>query len=69
MQVQNQMMKIVKNIPGPACGDQDQSGTPTTIGAVYISNGVFGNVGGVDTDLDASVYDWRNPVADVSVSR
>ena len=56
-----------ENIPGPACGGG--RGAPTSNGLVYISNGVFGLVGGVDTDLDASMYDWRNPVADVSVSR
>ncbi len=56
-----------ENIPGPACGGG--RGAPTSNGVVYISNGVFGNVGGIDTDLDASMYDWRNPVADVSVSR
>jgi len=56
------------NIPGPACGDQDSSGTETDRG-VYISNGVHGRIGGFDTDLEASVHDWRNPVADITVSR
>ncbi len=56
-----------ENIPGPAC--VGGRGAPTSNGVVYISNGGFGLVGGVDTDLDANVYDWRNPTADVSVSR
>ena len=57
-----------ENIPGPACGGG--RGAPTSNGLVYISNGVFGEVNGITTDLDnQSLYDWRNPVADVSVSR
>ena len=51
------------NIPGPACGDTDRSGTPER-GFVHIHNGVHG-VG----DLDPAVYDWRNPVARVDIRR
>ena len=57
-----------ENVPGPACGGG--RGAPSSPdGRVYISNGVFGEVGDVETDLDPSVYDWRNPVADITVSR
>jgi hypothetical protein len=51
------------NIPGPACGDTDQSGQPEG-GFVHIHNGVHGT-----SDLDAAVYDWRNPVARIDIQR
>ena len=57
------------NVPGPACGGGNRGQNPQD-GVVYISNGVFGEVNGITTDLDnQSLYDWRNPVADISVSR
>lgn len=57
------------NVPGPACGGGNRGQNPQD-GLVYISNGVFGEVDGITTDLDnQSLYDWRNPVADISVSR
>ncbi|MDA0676644.1 MAG: spondin domain-containing protein [Chloroflexi bacterium] len=51
-------------IPGPPCGN---GGVRMTVGAegyVYVSNGIQG-IG----DLDASVYDWNNPVAKITVKR
>jgi hypothetical protein len=51
------------NIPGPACGDMDQSGQPEG-GFVHIHNGVHGS-----PDLDPAVYDWRNPVARIDIRR
>lgn len=49
------------NIPGPQCG-----GTPFSAGLaegfVHISHGISG-----EGDLAASEYDWRNPVARVTV--
>jgi hypothetical protein len=49
------------NIPGPQCG-----GTPFSAGLaeayVHVSRGISG-----EGDLAASAYDWRNPVARVSV--
>jgi hypothetical protein len=51
------------NIPGPACGDTDQSGQSEG-GFVHIHNGVHGS-----PDLDPAVYDWRNPVARIDIRR
>jgi len=51
------------NIPGPACGDTDQSGQPEG-GFVHIHNGMHGS-----PDLDPAVYDWRNPVARIDIRR
>ena len=50
------------NIPGPHCGDSDDSGEAGE-GFVYISNGISGDAG------VPSVYDWNNPVASVVVQR
>jgi hypothetical protein len=52
-----------ENIPGPACGDTDQSGQPED-GFVHIHNGVHGGA-----DLDPAVHDWRNPVARIDIRR
>jgi hypothetical protein len=52
-----------ENIPGPACGDTDQSGLPED-GFVHIHNGVHGGA-----DLDPAVHDWRNPVARIDIRR
>jgi hypothetical protein len=52
-----------ENIPGPACGDTDQSGLPEE-GFVHIHNGVHGGA-----DLDPAVHDWRNPVARIDIRR
>ena len=55
--------ELCANIPGPHCG-----GAPFSAGLaegfVHISRGISG-----EGDLLASDYDWRNPVAHVSVSR
>jgi hypothetical protein len=51
------------NIPGPPCGDMDDSGEAGE-GYVYIGNGISGN-----GDLDSMVYDWNNAVARVVVRR
>jgi hypothetical protein len=50
------------NIPGPPCGDMDDSGDVGE-GFVYIGNGISGDAG------VPSVYDWNNPVASVVVRR
>lgn len=52
-----------ENIPGPACGDMDQTGQLEG-GFVHIHNGVHG----VD-DLNPAIYDWHNPVARIDVRR
>lgn len=51
------------NIPGPPCGDMDDSGDAGE-GYVYIGNGISGTV-----DVDSLAYDWNNPVARVVVRR
>ncbi len=55
--------ELCSNIPGPDCGDMDNSGG-TGEGYVYIGNGIRG-IG----DLDEAEYDWNNPVARVVVRR
>lgn len=51
-------------IPGPACGAGGMHDPMPAEGFVYVSNGVQG-IGG----LDKAVYDWRNPVAKVTIRR
>jgi hypothetical protein len=51
------------NIPGPYCGGaalSDEDGE----GFVHVSNGIHGGA-----DLDPTVFDWRNPIARVSIRR
>lgn len=48
-------------IPGPPC-DNPNERTPTSEGFIHVHNGVHG----LD-DLPTSLFDWRNPVARVSV--
>jgi hypothetical protein len=55
--------ELCDNIPGPQCGDMDNSGA-TGEGYVYIGNGIRGT-----GDLDSGAYDWNNPVARVEVRR
>lgn len=55
--------ELCANIPGPQCGDMDDSGSPGE-GYVYIGNGIQGNA-----DLGEEAYDWNNPVARVVVRR
>ena len=53
-------------IPGPACGGAG-AGVRAPEGAegyVYISNGIHGIA-----DLPSAAYDWRNPVAKITVQR
>lgn len=55
--------ELCDNIPGPQCGGSnvnDDSGE----GYVHIANGIHG-IG----DLDPAAYDWRNPVAQITVRR
>ena len=55
--------ELCANIPGPACGG---SGTDASGGEgfVHIHRGIHG-IG----DLDPAGYDWRNPVAQISIQR
>ena len=54
------------HIPGPTCGGAGPSPGehPDDEGYVHVHRGIHG-VG----DLNASVYDWRNPVAKITVTR
>lgn len=52
------------NIPGPACGGAALSPEDDGEGFVYIHNGIHG-IGG----LDAAIYDWRNPAAQIVIER
>lgn len=60
------------NIPGPRCGGEGHSPVPgpDDEGFVHVSNG-FHELGETDPDgfevLGPAIYDWRNPVAFVTV--
>jgi hypothetical protein len=55
--------ELCVSIPGPHCGGAPFS-PGLAEGYVHISRGISG-----EGDLSASAYDWRNPVAQVSVTR
>lgn len=52
------------SIPGPVCGGEGTSPHAGGEGFVHISRGIHGN-----GDLDLAIYDWRNPVARITVRR
>jgi len=52
------------SIPGPVCGGEGTSPNAGGEGFVHISRGIHGN-----GDLDPAIYDWRNPVALITVRR
>lgn len=52
------------SMPGPVCGGEGGSPGAGGEGYVHIHTGMHG-IG----DLDPSVYDWRNPVAGISIRR
>jgi Spondin_N len=61
------------NIPGPRCGGEGASvASDTDEGFVHVSNG-FHDLGEFDSNgaevLGPQLYDWRNPVAKVSIKR
>ncbi|MBI3546308.1 MAG: spondin domain-containing protein [Gammaproteobacteria bacterium] len=51
-------------VPGPACGGVALSPEDSGEGFVHIHNGIHGISG-----LNAAKYDWRNPVAQVAITR
>ena len=57
------------NIPGPTCGGTGSSPEDDGEGYVHIHRGIHGMYDGSATDLAADVYDWRNPVAKISITR
>ncbi len=52
------------NIPGPTCGGAGPSPEEDGEGYVHINRGIHGIA-----DLAANVYDWRNPVAKIVITR
>jgi hypothetical protein len=54
--------ELCANIPGPTCGGTGSPGQDE--GYVHIHRGIHG-IG----DLNASTYDWRNPVAKITITR
>lgn len=65
--------ELCANIPGPptVCNgtgfvpeETDCTNAPTCVGYVFVHRGIHG-IG----DLDASTYDWRNPVAEIVIKR
>lgn len=52
------------SIPGPVCGGEGYSPNADGEGYVHIHGGIHG-IG----DLPANVYDWRNPVAKITVRK
>ncbi len=57
--------QICDNIPGPACGGTGASPEEGGEGFVHVSSGIHANVG----DLLPEKYDWRNPVAKITIKR
>lgn len=56
--------EICANIPGPTCGGSGEFSGLNGEGFVYVSRGIQGIA-----DLDSSEYDWRNPIARVTITR
>lgn len=56
--------ELCADIPGPACGGAGTSADEGGEGYVFVHSGVHG-VG----ELEPAVYDWRNPVARVTIRR
>lgn len=52
------------SIPGPVCGGEGTSPNAGGEGHVHIGRGIHAN-----GDLDPALYDWRNPVARITVRR
>ncbi len=52
------------NIPGPQCGGEGASPNRDGEGFVHVSNGIHGFA-----ELPAPNYDWRNPVARITIRR
>lgn len=59
------------NIPGPTCGGNGLSPAvdPLDEGYVHIHRGIHGPSSTLASDLAADVYDWRNPVAKITITR
>lgn len=53
-----------EHIPGPPCGNPEVRVTEGAEGFVYVHSGIQG-----ETDDFGSRYDWRNPVAKITITR
>ena len=53
------------DIPGPLCGGDGLSPDDTGEGFVHIHRGIRG----LGSDIDAAMYDWKNPVAIVTITK
>ncbi len=53
------------DIPGPLCGGTGLSPDDTGEGFVHIHRGIRG----LGSDIDAAMYDWKNPVAIVTITK
>jgi len=63
--------ELCASIPGPFCGNTGGLSGDSDLdeGYVHIHRGIHGLVAGYDTDLDADRFDWRNPVAKITITR
>ncbi len=55
------------HIPGPHCGGEGEAHSPVADGDegfIYISNGIHSH-----GDLDPKMYDWRGPVAHITIKK
>lgn len=53
------------DIPGPLCGGAGLSPDDTGEGFAHIHRGIRG----LGSDIDAAMYDWKNPVAIVTITK
>jgi len=65
--------ELCSSIPGPTCGGTGPSPNvdPSDEGYVHIHRGIHGSnpSGTFVSELAADVYDWRNPVAKITITR
>ncbi|CAN0510450.1 unnamed protein product, partial [Scytosiphon promiscuus] len=58
--------ELCSHIPGPAC-DATSGNLPTESGEGFVQ--VHRGFHGIGGELAADAYDWRNPVAEVFISK
>jgi archaellum component FlaF (FlaF/FlaG flagellin family) len=58
------------SIPGPQCDGEGRSlDDGNDVGYVHIHSGIHGTIAGLLPDFADAVYDWRNPVAKITITR